>query len=150
MTHAKKKTAVELDREIAASLAKRSAKARRETASLERRSATDAVDTKWRRDTIDQVRSWVEANRQGPWDERMHNLVIKRLTKLVSFVRSFFPEAGPAPFDPWDAAALIVLPRQQALRLARRLFGGGPGITKELQVEDLSFNTDWFRPKDFH
>lgn len=150
MTRAtKKKSSAQLDREIETSITRRSAKERREAAALERRRAADAIDTQWRRDTLAQVRRWIEENNQGPWDDRTYNIVIKRLDKLVLFVRSFFPEVGPAPFDPWDAAALIVLPKHQALRLARRLFGGGPGITKDLQTDDLWFNMDWFRPRDF-
>lgn len=128
---------------------KRSTKGKREAASLERRRQATEVDTAWRNETINQVRQWIEENRQGPWDDRTRRIVIGRLTKLITFVRFFFPGAGEAPFAAWDAAALIVLPRQTALRLARRLFSGGPGIAKDLQAEDLTFNMDWFRPADF-
>ncbi len=148
MPKAKKKTSpAQLEREIAEVLDKPSAKARRQAASQQRWQVEDAKDTTWRKETISQVKQWVEEIE--PWDERYYSIVVKRLTTLVSFVRSFFPDVGAAPFDPYDAAALIVLPRPQALRLARKLFGGGPGIAKDLQSEDLSFNMDWFRPKNF-
>jgi hypothetical protein len=146
---ARKKSPAQLNREINEALEKRSAKERRGDASLARRSKAAEVDTAWRRQIIDQIQRWAEENQQGPWDDRYYNVIVKRLTTLVTFVRSFFPEAAEAPFDAHDAAALIVLPRAQALRLARRLFGGGPGIAGDLQAEDLTFNMDWFRPKDF-
>lgn len=107
------------------------------------------ANTAWRLKSLDQIERWVEED--GPLSERERAIVrrqaIKRFTRLESFIWSFFPDAPPAPIEPHSAAALIVLPRQQALRLARRLFGGGPGIAGDLEADDLSFNMDWFRPR---
>jgi len=145
-----KKPAAQLQREIDVTLAKRAAKQRQKEARLVRAQEASEAGTSWRRQIIDQIQRWVEANNQGLWDERYYNLVIKRLTKLVSFIRSFFPDAPEAPIETDLAAALIVLPLREALPLARRLFGAGPGIAHDLQAEDLTFNTDWFHPEEFH
>jgi len=107
------------------------------------------ANTAWRLDALAQIKQWVEENDQGPYDKFAHKIVLKHFQKLETFIWAFFPDAPPAPFDSYDAAALIVLPRYEALRLARKLFGGGPGITKDLQADDLWFNLDWFRPRGF-
>lgn len=76
---------------------------------------------------------------------------MRRLDKLDSFIRVFFPEAhrtgSPIAVD--DAAALIVMPRAAALKLSRRMFRGGGGIAADLQAEDLTWNMDWFTPPGF-
>jgi hypothetical protein len=149
-----RKTASQLDHEIARALAKPSTKERRQAAAQERRQHAQDADTAWRREILDQIKSWVEeswAAENVPQAERHYpyNTIIKRLSQLMTFIRVFFPETTAAPFDAYDAAALIVLPRWQALRLARKLFGGGPGIAKDLHEEDLSYNMNWFRPANF-
>lgn len=107
------------------------------------------ANTTWRLGALAQIEAWVWNNDQGPYDKVARAVVIRRFAKLESFVWAFFPDAAPAPFATWDAAALIVLPRYQALRLAEKLFRGGPGICKELEASDIDFNMDWFRPRDF-
>lgn len=142
-----KKAPAQLQREINEALAKPSAKARREATVLARKQEVQETDTTWRRQIIDLIRRWAEANEPGAVFP--HKTVVSRLTKLDSFIRVFFPEAGEAPLEPDLAAALLVLPRRVALQLARRLFGAGPGIAHDLQAEDLTYNMDWFAPKAF-
>jgi len=151
-----KKTAAQLNREIAQALTKSSAKERRQAASQERRQLAQDADTAWRREILDQIKTWVEENyaaQNVPQAERHYpyKTIIGKLSQLMTFLHVFFPEAKTAaePFAAYDAAALIVLPRWQAVRLARKLFGGGPGIAKDLRAEDLSYNMDWFTPAGF-
>ena len=85
-----------------------------------------------------------------PMTRGTYNIIVSRLQRLEDLVYSLFPDAPSEPFAVDDAAALIVLPRSDALRLARKLFGGGQGIARDLQANDISFNMDWFRPRDEH
>jgi hypothetical protein len=141
----KKKSAARLEREINEAIANRATK-KKKTPSKRTTEPRDGLP--FRRQVIDQIKRWVEEEGQGPWDDRTYNAVVKRLTKLVSFVQSFFPGTDEEGLDPRSAAALIVLPHRQALALARRAFRGGPGISGDLEAEDLTYNMDWFRPKD--
>jgi hypothetical protein len=104
-------------------------------------------NTAWRLAALSQIKQWVEDNSQGPYDKVTNNVVIKRFARLEQFIWALFPDAPAAPFAPEDAAALIVLPRWKALAFARRMFGAGPGIAKDLIADDLDFNMDWFWPK---
>jgi hypothetical protein len=109
--------------------------------------------TEWRIKVVKQIKDWVEKNRQGPYDRVMHNVIIRRASELEMFMSCHFEETPPKPFAADDAAALIVAPRALALRLSRSLFGGGTGVAKDLQSEDIArFNMDWFKPRtwDLH
>jgi hypothetical protein len=108
-----------------------------------------AANTAWRRAGIEQIARWV-AEEYGPkeFDERWRRIAIKRFARLETFLNVFFPDHGPAPFDPADAAALIVGRRGAALKLARKLFDGGPGIASDLQLEDLTWNLDLMHPRE--
>lgn len=105
----------------------------------------------WHKGVLSQVERWVEVNKDdlGSWAQH-RSTVIDRLSKLETFLHVFFP-GKPEGFlvSIGDAAAMIVLPVNQALQLARAYFGGGPGIAKDLAAEDLSWNMDWFRPRGF-
>lgn len=107
------------------------------------------ANTAWHLAVLELIEQWVHSNRQGPYDETAKKIAMKRLMKLEDFVSHFFPEADPAPFDIQDAAGLVLLPKYSALRLARKLFGGGPGIAGDLKLEDLTYNLDWFQPREF-
>jgi hypothetical protein len=144
----KKKTAAQLDHEIDDALSKpsrREVKERRAIAKQARASAEAENYVSWRRNTLAQIESWSLANNQG-WDERYRNVALKRLDKLVLFLRSFFDYEPQDVIGHEDAAALIVMPKASALKLARRLFKTGKGIAKDLGAEDLWFNMDWFVP----
>lgn len=148
MPPAKKKTTAQLDREIDAALAKpsrREIKERRAIAQQARTSVEAGDYGAWRRNTLDQIEAWARANNQE-WDERYRNWMLKRLDKLVLFLRSFFDNEPQDVIGYEDAAALIVMPKSSALKLARRLFRTGKGIAKDLGAEDLWFNMDWFIP----
>lgn len=148
MPPTKKKTAAQLTREINAALAKpsrRDVAERRSTARQQQAAAETADYAQWRRATLDQIETWARANSQE-WDDRYRNWTIKRLDKLVLFLRSFFEHEPQELIGHEDAAALIVLPKASALKLARRLFRTGKGIAKDLQADDLWFNLDWFVP----
>jgi hypothetical protein len=101
----------------------------------------------WRVGALQQIADWIQENNQGPLDRVVKNVVARRFDKLELFLRFYFPDAPPAPFTHEDAAALVILPRKKALKLARSLFGGGPGITRDLREEDLDYNMDWFTPE---
>lgn len=105
--------------------------------------------TQWRLAAVAQIEKWMTETFNRPYDASTRQVVFRRFDKLENFIRSFFPKAPPTPFDARDAAALIVLPRHEALELAREIFRGGPGIAGNLEAEDLSFNMDWFRPRDW-
>lgn len=108
--------------------------------------STEANDcSAWRRNTLDQIESWAHANNQE-WDARYRNWTLKRLDKLVLFLRSFFDREPQDVIGYEDAAALIVMPKSSALKLARRIFRTGKGLAKDLGTEDLWFNMDWFLP----
>ena len=108
----------------------------------------------WREAAEAQAIEWAaEAFPGERWDAATSRVFNRRLDKLDDFLRFFFRaeyELNPVLFDSYDGAALVILPRAAGLRLARRLFGGGPGISGDLQKEDLSWNMDWFRPRSFH
>lgn len=108
-----------------------------------------AANTEWRLNALAQIKLWMDENNQGSYDKVVHKILIKRFDRLETFIHAFSPEAPPAPFDFYDAAALIVLPVHQAVDLARKLFGKNTGILKNLRAEDLPFNMNWFRPRGF-
>ncbi|HSX23259.1 MAG TPA: hypothetical protein VLE97_10850 [Gaiellaceae bacterium] len=148
MPPTKKKTAAQLTREINAALAKPSRRdvAERRSGTRQQQATAEAADYgQWRRATLDQIETWAHANNQE-WDDRYRDWMIKRLDKLVLFLRSFFDHDPQELIGHEDAAALIVLPKASALKLARRLFRTGKGIAKDLQADDLWFNMDWFVP----
>lgn len=99
----------------------------------------------WRKTALAQIEVWAN-EQEGPVSSRSVGIIARRFDRLEAFVRAFFPGAGPAPFAFDDAAALVVLPKRRALKLARKLFGGGPGICRDLQEDDLTWNMDWFVP----
>lgn len=107
-------------------------------------------NTAWRKRALDLIEQWAgEAFPGERYDDITRRVVQNRFSRLEQFLRVFFRdsfEKNPAPFSAENAALLIVLPKAHALDLARRLFGGGPGIAGDLQTEDLSWNMDWFRP----
>ena len=145
---AKKKTAARLDREIGAALSnpsRREVSERRNLAKQEFASAEARDYGSWRRNTLDQIEAWARANNQE-WDARYRGWTMKRLDKLVLFLRSFFDHDPQDVIGHEDAAALIVMPKPAALRLARRLFRTGKGLASDLHAEDLWFNMDWFVP----
>jgi hypothetical protein len=144
-----KKTPAQLNREIEAALAKPSRQELKERRSLAKQESAraEAGDyATWRRGALDQIEAWARANGQE-WDASYRNVTIKRLDKLVLFLRSFFDHEVHELIGYEDAAALIVLPKSKALKLSRRLFSTGKGLAKDLHAEDLWFNMDWFTPQ---
>lgn len=97
----------------------------------------------WRHNILTLIRQWVEKNDQGPYDKATHNVLLKRLERLEDLYRARYRELLATPFDVYDGAALIVLPRRRALRLARSLFQ-----TADVDEDDVKrFNMDWFIPQ---
>ncbi len=106
-------------------------------------------ETAWRRKVTAKIQKWVESDETtlGAWTPVVERIVTRRVVNLVTFTRFFFPDAGPELFDVEDAAALIVMPRWAALKLFKKLYRGGPGISSALEADDVKdINMDWFHP----
>lgn len=102
-----------------------------------------AERTKWRLAALGDARRWIRLSGEPP-HRSIEPLLMRRMDKLETFLRVYFPDAPPYPFDPHDAAGLILLPKRKAARIARILFG------RAYQGEDdMPYNTDWLdEPKE--
>lgn len=105
----------------------------------------------WHRAVLTTIQDWVV--RKYGAKELEHPAVIpiiqKRFVKLKMWVSFYWESYGPGtapfempPFSQEDAAALIVFPKRQALRLARKLFP--PQAVEIFEDDGMPFNMDWF------
>lgn len=103
-----------------------------------------AARVEWRHKVLAQIRAWVE-ERGERYDKATHNVILRRLDQLERLERAVHKDAPAHPYDPADAAAMIVLPRWRARQIARTLFHQKPFIDSWMR----KINLDWFTPKDY-
>jgi len=99
----------------------------------------------WRGEVLSQIKAWVE-DRGERYDRTTHNVLLRRLERLEMLERVLHPKEHFKlgwPYDPADAAAMIVLPRRKARRLAHSFFGEAADAWVK------KFNLDWFDPGEY-
>jgi len=113
----------------------------------------------WRGAVLAQIREWAE-DRGDLYDKATHNVAVRRLERLEMLERVLRPKEHFKlgwPYDPADAAAMIVLPRRKARKLAHSFFGeqvyeNGKPVDVDYDVADAwlkKFNLDWFDPGEY-
>ena len=108
-------------------------------------------NVEWQRSAINQIRQWTKEEGIN-FDKTTEAVVRRRWLRLDNFLKFFFEEdykKYPVLFDANDAAAMIILPKYKAVKIARSLFHSGPGIAGNLQAEDITWNMDWFSPSSY-
>ena len=118
-------------------------------------------DLKWRKAVVAQILEWAESNPaasqwQGPLDDVAMRILTRRANKLSDWLRMWMPDYWPETISFEDGALLIVLPKNQAFKLAKKIFGSVVtpaghriGYFKDMEEADVKawgWNIDWFRP----
>lgn len=116
-------------------------------------------DLKWRKAVVAQIVEWSVSNLQHRPSKLETDILTRRANKLSEWLRMWMPWYWPETISVEDASLLIVLPKQQAFPLAKKIFrsvvtpeGHRIGMFKDMQFDDFTgfgWNLDWFRPREF-